>query len=399
MNGARWPLLAAFVLAATVASARRAQARPPRCGVVEVVDQNGRPLAGAQVTHHEIDPSNNADPMGGESWTTDARGRVCTERLLQGGFLMLHAPVVLGGWCAGDELVPYAGWRPSDGARAVTRLTLPVKRLQRSRWRGRIVDAAGRAVPRASVMVEHFFPEGAECSETWSDRWFTADDAGHFALPPLPHGELALRVESHGYATQIFKVALPSPARDLAVDRGARWTGRVLDPDGAALTRCTVTLRTPDEVEVSAGCGASGFDLRAIPPGDLKVTIEVREHPTLGRGRRWVSKVHVIANETRHDDLRWPTGSTLAGRVVTPQGVPVARVRVATSSADRDRVSWEGSLETITDADGRFAFRHLAAGAWNVRANPYAKDAVTRTITIDPGGAPDIELAVPARRP
>lgn len=374
-----------------------AQARP-RCGAVEVVDQRGKPLPGAEVTHHWVDPRNNADPMGGERWTADARGRVCSERLLDQGFLMLHAPVVLGGWCAGNELVPYAGWRPSHGAGAVTRLTLPVRRLPRSRWRGRIVDAAGRPVPRASVMVEHFFPDGTECSETWNVRWFTADGDGRFVLPPLPHGELELRVESRAYATQMFKVALPSPARDLAVDRGARWTGHVLDPDGAAITRCTLTLRTPDGVEVSAGCDASGFELRAIPPGDLRLTIEVREHATLSH-RRMISNVHITANETRSDDVRWPAGLALAGRVVTPDGAPVARVRVTTSSAVQDRVNWEGSLETVTDADGRFTFPHLAAGPWRVSADPYTKHAVVRTITLDAAGTPDVVLVVPARKP
>ena len=173
----------------------------------------------------------------------------------------------------------------------------------------------------------------------------------------------------------------------------------MLDPDGAAITHCTLTLRTPDDVEVSAGCDASGFDLRAIPPGDLKLTIEVREHPALGRRRTWVGKVHVTANETRNDDVRWPAGPTLAGRVVTPRERPLARVRVTASSADRDRVSWEGSLETITDADGRFTFPHLAVGPWRVSANPYAKNAVTRTITLDAAGTPDIVLVVPARLP
>jgi len=248
-------------------------------------------------------------------------------------------------------------------------------------------------------MVEHIFPAGTECSETWTDRWFTTDADGRFALPPLPHGELALRVEASGYATQIFKVAVPSPARDLAVDRGARWTARVLDPDGAALTRCMVRLRTPDDVEVSTGCTASGFDLRAIPPGDLKVTIEVPEHPALGRSRRWVSKVHVTPNETRSDDLRWPAGPTLAGRVVTPQGQPVAGVRVTTSSADRDRLFWEGSLDAITDADGRFTFRHLAIGTWTVSADPFTKGAVIRSITLDAAGTADVVLVVAARKP
>ena len=77
----------------------------------------------------------------------------------------------------------------------------------------------------------------------------------------------------------------------------------------------------------------------------------------------------------------------------------MARVRVTTSSADRDRASWEGSLETITDADGRFAFPHLAAGPWRVSADPYAKHAVIRTITLDTTGTPDIVFVVPAPNP
>jgi uncharacterized GH25 family protein len=386
-----------LVLAAGVI-AGPAQARP-RCGVVEVVDRSGKPLAGAEVMHHWVDPSSNRDPSGAESWTTDARGRVCSERLLHRGFIELHAPLRIGGWCAGFERMSYRGWRPADGAEAIRRLTLPVRRLPRARWRGRIVAADGQPVPRASVIVEHFFPAGAECSETWSDRWFATDDDGRFALPPLPHGELALRVESRGYATQIFKVALPSRARDLAVDRGARWTGRVLDPDGAPITRCTLTLRTPDGVEVRAACGVDGFDARAIPPGDVKLTVNVSDHAVLGRRRTWVTTTRVTANESRHDDVRWPAGPSLSGRVVTPAGAPVGRVRVVTSSADLDRVFWEGRLETDTDADGQFSFRHLAVGAWTIRAAPYAKDAVTRTITIDPGGTPGIELVVPAPKP
>ena len=215
-----------------------------------------------------------------------------------------------------------------------------------------------------------------------------------------PYGELALRVQSRGYATQVFKVALPSASRELAVGRGARWTGRVLDPDGATITHCTLTLRTPDDVEVSAGCDTNGFDLRAIPrPGDLKLKVEVREHPALGRRRTWVGKVHVTGSETRNDDVRWPAGPTLAGRVVTPAGAPLARVLVTVSSADRDRVFWEGSLETETDADGRFTFPHLAVGPWRVSANPDAKNAVTQTITLDTAGTPDIALVAPARLP
>jgi len=56
-------------------------------------------------------------------------------------------------------------------------------------------------------------------------------------------------------------------------------------------------------------------------------------------------------------------------------------------------------METVTGADGRFTFPHLAAGPWRVSAAPYTKDAVNRTITLDTVGAPDVVFVVPAPRP
>src|SRR5262252_7889430 len=90
-----------------VASARPAMAIPP-CGTVEVVDTRGRPLAGVEVASHSVDPRKT--PQNGlalKTWMTNAAGRVCDEALLEPGFLELHAPKPLGGWCVANEVVPY----------------------------------------------------------------------------------------------------------------------------------------------------------------------------------------------------------------------------------------------------------------------------------------------------
>jgi hypothetical protein len=69
---------------------------------------------------------------------------------------------------------------------------------------------------------------------------------------------------------------------------------------------------------------------------------------------------------------------------------------VTAVSADRDRWFWEGDLRVESDDSGRFVFHHVAAGAWNVVADPVtAKPEDRRTVT---AGATDVELLSRAHR-
>jgi len=368
----------------------------PRFGIVEVVDRQGRPLAGAEVAYYGYDPRETLQRgEGPETWTTNAAGRVCNEALLESGFLEVHAPGPLGGWCVANEVVPYRGWRASA---PVTRVTLPVKRIHRSRWHGRVVGGDGKPVARALVSVVRIYPQDTKCSEFGSDRWFKTGGDGRFALPPLPDGDIELRVEADGYAKSIVFVALPGGPRELPIEAGARWTGRVLDPGGAPVERCLITLRTQDDIEVSSACmsdGAVGFDLIHLPPGQLKVRIRVTTHPTLPN-RTFVDQVVIVPNERRQADIRLPAGLTLAGQVVTTSGEPAAGATVAAVSTDREQSSWQGMLEVQADANGRFVFHHVAAGQWRVAADkliPKPEDIQTVN-----AGTTDLKLISRARR-
>jgi hypothetical protein len=99
-------LAAALVLAGANLD-RIAHARTP-CGTVEIVCANGRPAVEAEVSHYRLDPRTGAH-LDRKAWNTGRDGRVCDERLLEPGFLEVHAPLAFGGWCAGMEELSYQG--------------------------------------------------------------------------------------------------------------------------------------------------------------------------------------------------------------------------------------------------------------------------------------------------
>ena len=213
------------------------------------------------------------------------------------------------------------------------------------------------------------YPRGTQCSEFGPEGWFRAGGDGRFVLPGLPDGKIELNVDAAGHAKRAVFVTLPAGPRNLSVETGAHWTGRVLDPDGAPVERCAITLRSKDGMEVTSTCdhdGAAGFDLPHIPAGQLKLRIRVATHPTLAN-RTFLDEVVVAPGEQRQVDISC-RGPTIAGQVVTATGTPAAGAAVTTFSTDRDRAFWEGRFEVQADENGRFVFHHVAAGQWRVVA-------------------------------
>ena len=205
-----------------------AAVKTPRrgCGVVEVIYPDGRPVWGADVTHYYGDPDG---PGGtdGQAWTTGRDGRVCEERLLESGFLEVQAPAALGGWCAADERLPYLTASARSDDDPVTRVVLHMRWLRRVRLRGRVVSAAREPVAGASVDVQMIFPDGTECNEGPELGGTTTAADGTFRLPPLPRGGVEIGVQKPGYGKRIFRIESNHAPRDLVIDRGAEWVGRV----------------------------------------------------------------------------------------------------------------------------------------------------------------------------
>jgi hypothetical protein len=104
-------------------------------------------------------------------------------------------------------------------------------------------------------------------------------------------------------------------------------------------------------------------------------------------------------------DIVLPPGRLLAGRVVGPKGDPVPRVRIVLRGGndDRDRllpaplaetVLWYGNTETrFTDDLGRFAFRDLASGTYELAVRPDEGPAAVRSLALH-GDVRDVEVSL-----
>jgi hypothetical protein len=368
----------------------------PACGTVEVVFADGRPVRGAEVIHRYSDPHKNEDPTDGQAWNTGRDGRVCEERLLDPGFLEVHAPLALGGWCAANEELRYREARPSaDNPQGVTRVMLHMRWFRRAAWRGRVVSPGDHPVERARILVRHVLPDGAECSEEPHRALYTAEADGTFQLERLPKGTVDLLVEAKDHATQAFAIHVPGPPRDLTIDAGAEWSGRLLDPEGAPIIECSMRLHhIHDLTDIETACTPQGFAFHNVPAGEVKLYVRVGKLPWAGDGRGLMVPVYIRQGEQRREDVRWPAGLDISGVVVDEAGGPVPGAYLRTASQDRDRWAAEGAIETRADERGRFTFRHLAPGTWDLLAG---RDVLYGTRIAVVAGANNVRMVLRTR--
>ncbi|MBL9088731.1 MAG: carboxypeptidase regulatory-like domain-containing protein, partial [Planctomycetia bacterium] len=300
---------------------------------------------------------------------------------------------------------------------------------------GRVVDAAGRAV--AGVRV-HAFPEGRErdsalCPpEAAADGGAaasTTDADGGYRLPIVPasakgpapltvvaqrpdvpgprHGDVVVEVEA-GRTARAPDLVVVGPSEPAA----AHVVVRVLDANGGALAGATaVADGDPGAAFRAPRSGRDGrvrvaLPRRATPDAALSLVVRAPAHGP--------ATLHVPtdAADGATFDVTLTRGHVVAGRVRFADGRPAALAWVwaydATDSVgdflDRVDSAPSGGARTPppralslvpTDADGRFRFDDLPAGAFHLTAHaPETRadgppPAVVRTV---PTGTTDVDL-------
>jgi hypothetical protein len=236
------------------------------------------------------------------------------------------------------------------------------------------------------------YPKRSGCSTDGSGS-ITEDD-GTFQFSS-PEGGATLTLTAPGFAARKLEVDVPAPPRAIPLYRGAEWTGRVIDPEGAPIEACTIKVRRRDGVEVDGSCSPAGFELHHLPPGVARLSVRLRYlHLTLGPERVLLSTVYVADEERRHQDIVWPAGASIWGTVVTEDGAPVPGAEVLAISTDADRANAGDDAKQTADGAGRFTFQHLGPGSWQLvgdRRNVSAQGAV-----VVPVGTSGARLVVPA---
>lgn len=232
--------------------------------------------------------------------------------------------------------------------------------------RGRVRSKAG--APIADAVVSTWIPRADE--PRIEDR--TAPD-GTFVLPGLEAGTHGVSVEASGYAP-LEKTAEAGTPIEVVLSPAGAITGRAVGDGGEALDGVRATADTGGDYgrgrtdllssEGTADDGA--FRISNVPAGTYELTVASPE--------RLVSTVpRVVVGEGQVVDVgtvRLAPGGIVRGTVVDGTGAAVEGASVLVGAVPRGRKgSGVPGADVVTDADGAFEMKGLAAGSVELAAS------------------------------
>lgn len=256
---------------------------------------------------------------------------------------------------------------------------------------GVVRDAGGTPIVRASVKVI-----GAGREEVTSDgqgRYDIAWDR-RGQLRETPAFCLVARHERRNLGV-VTEIGRDTSLLDVRLEPCAPLTGRIVDPDGRGIAGAWVYVtlsvanwgQTPLCDEQVRTDSNGRFEIRAVPPG-RRYTIHA-----YARGYGGQDAVADVKTAAALDvgSVTLPRASlSVTGRVLDPQGNPLARAKVRGWGAGQPI-----SLDAQTDAAGRFRLAGVCAGRVGLRVDSeWVRGVPLSTIVSADGGATNVEIVV-----
>jgi protocatechuate 3,4-dioxygenase beta subunit len=271
------------------------------------------------------------------------------------------------------------------------------------RLAGRVVDDAGRAVPKVRIQYGRVTGAGAGADGVVRDyRHRKVDDEeGAFELEGLESGTWRLHATADGHLpAEAVEVAVPGgELAPIRLERAAVVRGVVLGPDGRPAPDATVEVRVADPARLGDPTLAlglrgrstwsrmadreGGFELEGVPSGAVALRATcVRHAPSEPLELQVAPGGAAVEGVT----LRLTAGVRLTGAVVDAlgRGVPARLVELDRSRGGRGDLGGRGELggggdvwtgggfdrSAQTGADGAFAFHGLAVGEYVLTTRP-----------------------------
>lgn len=213
-----------------------------------VVDENGFPIAGAKVGwNHEDDPLADKSPESHEfGWievTTDAGGHWQINRIADDMIHRIYGSAKDPDYV--DSTLVFAG-RDATVEKALREETYIFKLGNAATIEGNVVDADGKPVPNAKVMVGHISESGR--------RETTALVTGAFVISGCKFGDNLLTASAPGFAntTEEINITMNSPLYIITLSKGNVLKLLVQNPDGAPIPHASAWLDTLNQGPVNS---------------------------------------------------------------------------------------------------------------------------------------------------
>jgi protocatechuate 3,4-dioxygenase beta subunit len=198
------------------------------------------------------------------------------------------------------------------------------------------------------------------------------DAGGSFELPGFTPGPWSIAAKAKGHSASAA-VALDAPDElgtfvELVVPRAGRIEGIVVDAGGRGIPGAEVSwveggsrpfhFGGDDVVDTD---GAGRFVIEEVTPGSLQLQATSDVAAPSAPVAVEIEPGGFLANV----ELQLRRGGRITGQVVDARGTGVASHEVDLWGSDGG-----GNRETLTDAEGRFAFENLGAGNYRVSSDP-----------------------------
>jgi hypothetical protein len=338
-----------------------------RPGFGKVVDEAGRPVAGAEVRLLPAEGAGGSDRelRSGDAVraTSDKKGRFTIATLPAGRVdLDARAPGYVSTFIRGLTVAP------GPGAFDLGRVIL----ASGSRLEGWVEDPEGQPVEGAVVRAGKADPTTARLAMAGvavPDPEAVTGADGRFEIRGLRPGDtVRLAVSRQGYASRGvpgLRVPAEEPVR-VVLSPASRVSGRVVDEAGAPVAMAQVVLRPGGQAITGlaiAGLGrADGegkFSLENVEAGRFALAASAQGYiPTQKDGIEVVAGADVDGLEVV---LR--RGAVVEGTVSTPDGNPLSGVRVQSFPPPGDDAALLAVVpETLTDGDGHYHLAGLRTG-------------------------------------
>lgn len=350
-----------------------------------VTDERGNPVARAEVFLSPTEDLGAFFGSGHGEALTGADGRFRFPDLPRGRYFDLE--------------VVHEGFVPASlpGVEARPGSPLRIELREGRTLTGRVVDADGAPIPKASISVVEVTRvemESSNFSHGMTVDQARTDDEGTFVLSNLEPGTVELQVDATGYRRKrVPGLRVPEagggPPVEISLERGAAIGGRVVDAQGRPVRGAMVRAegeRSEDGVLSFAG-GLTDADgrylLEGLETGFHKVYAE-----TSDRDLRTQSEVEVRPGTNRLD-LRFPAGVEVSGSVVGPGGDPVAGASVQLWPLQGGQVRHAAS-----SGSGAFTFTDVVEGEYRLRGSGrgFANSSMAGTVRVGRASVTGLEL-------